>query len=152
MNYGTPSFPILHISWSLLRLKSIELWCHLTITSSVVPFSFLLQSSPVFSKESIFHIRWPKYWSFSFNISPSNENSGLVSFRTDWFDLLVVHGTLRVFSSMTVRMHQFFSTQPLLFSSSHVRIWLLEKPQLWLGGPLQAKLCLWFLICCLGWS
>ena len=66
-------------------------WCHPTISSSVVPFSSHLQSFPsirVFSNESVLHIRWPKYWSFRFSISPSNEYSGLISFRIDWLDLL----------------------------------------------------------------
>ena len=70
-------------------------WCHPTISSSVFPFSSCLQSFPalVFSNESAFPIRWPKYWSFS--ISPSNEYSGLISFRIDWFDLLTVQKTLK---------------------------------------------------------
>ena len=62
--------------------------------------------SRVFFNESVLHIRWPKYWSFSFNISPSNEYSGLISFSIDWFDLLAVQGTLRVFSSTTIQKHQ----------------------------------------------
>ena len=73
-------------------------WCHPTISSSVFPFSSCLQSFPVsrfFSNESVIHIRWPKNWSFSFSISPSNEYSGLISFRMDWFDLPAVQGTLR---------------------------------------------------------
>ena len=64
-------------------------WCHSTISSSVVPFI------RVFSKESVLCIKWPKYWSFSFNISPSNEHPGLISFRMDWFDLIAVQGTLK---------------------------------------------------------
>ena len=74
-------------------------WCHPTISSSVIPIFSCLQpfpaSSPVFSNESFLHIMWPKYWSFSFNISPSNEYSGLISLRIDWFDLLAVQGTLK---------------------------------------------------------
>ena len=72
-------------------------WCHPTISSSVVPFSSCLQSPSIrgFSNESVLHIRWPKYWTFSFNISPSNEYSGLISFRVDWLDLLAVQGTLK---------------------------------------------------------
>ena len=69
-------------------------WCHPTISSSVIPFS----SWPcirVFSKESTLHMRWPKYWSFSFNISPSSDYSGLISFRMDWLDLLAVQGMLK---------------------------------------------------------
>ena len=72
-------------------------WCHLTISSSVVPFTSLLQSFPirVFSNESVLHIGWPKCWSFSFSFSPSNKYSGLISFRMDWLDLLAVQGTLK---------------------------------------------------------
>ena len=72
-------------------------WCHPTISLSVVPFSSCLQSflAWVFSIESVLLIRWPKYWSFSFNISPSNEYSGLISFRMEWLDLLAVRGTLK---------------------------------------------------------
>ena len=79
-------------------------WCHLTISSSVVPFSSCFQSLPasgsfpiswVFSSNLALCIRWPKYWSFSFSISPSNEHSGLISFRIDWFDLLTVQGSLK---------------------------------------------------------
>ena len=71
-------------------------WCHPAISSSVILFSSYLQiflSIRVFSNESVLHIRWPKYWSFSF--SPSNEYSGSIPFRIDWFDLLVVQGTLK---------------------------------------------------------
>ena len=85
------------ISWSLLRLMSIEsvmpsnhliLCCPLLLLPSIFP------SIRVFSNELALHIRWPKYWSFNFSISPSNEYS-LVSFRIDWFDLLAVQGTLK---------------------------------------------------------
>ena len=73
-------------------------WCHPTTLFSVVPFSSCLQSFPApesFSNESALCIRWPKYWSFSFSISPSNEYPGLLSFRMDWLDLLAVQGTLK---------------------------------------------------------
>ena len=75
-------------------------WYHPTISSSVIPFSSCLQSSifpriRVYSNESALCVRWPEYWSFSFNISPSNEHSGLISFRMDWLDLLAVQGTLK---------------------------------------------------------
>ena len=75
-------------------------WCHPTISSSVVPFSSCFQSFPAsgsFSSESGLLIRWPKYWSFSFNISPSSEHPGLISFRMDWLNLLAVQGTLKSF-------------------------------------------------------
>ena len=73
-------------------------WFHPAISSSVVPFSSCPQIPPsirVFSNESTVHMRWPKYWSFSFNISPFNEHSELISFRMDWLDLLAVQGTLK---------------------------------------------------------
>ena len=72
-------------------------WCHLTISSSVALFSFCPQSSciRVFSNESALRIRWPKYWSFSFSINPSNVHAELISFSIDWFDLLAVQGTLK---------------------------------------------------------
>ena len=72
-------------------------WCHPAISSSAVPFSSCPQSLPasVFSNESTLHMRWPKYWSFSFSIIPSKEQPGLTSFRMDWLDLLAVQGTLK---------------------------------------------------------
>ena len=72
-------------------------WYYPTISSSLIPFSSCLQSSPALgsSNESVLPIKWPKYWSFSFSISPSNERSGLISFRMDWLDLLAVQGTLK---------------------------------------------------------
>ena len=72
-------------------------WCHPAISCSVVPLSSFLQSLPasVFSNESTLRMRWPKYWSFSFSISPSNEHPGLISFKIDWLDLLAVQGTLK---------------------------------------------------------
>ena len=71
--------------------------CHSTISSSVVPFSSCLQSFPSSGSlnEPILHIRWPKHWSFSFSINPSNEYSGLISFTMDWLDVLAVQGTLK---------------------------------------------------------
>ena len=105
-------------------------WCHPTISSSVVPFSSCLQSPSiqVFSSESVLQIRWPKYWSFSFNISPFNGYSGLISFRMDWLDLLAVPGISRVFSNSTVQKHQFFGAQLSLRTNSHIHTWLLGKP------------------------
>ena len=72
-------------------------WCHPTISSSLIPSppAFDLSSIRAFSSESVLHIRWPEYWTFSFNISPSNEHSGLISFRIDCLDLLAVQGTFK---------------------------------------------------------
>ena len=85
-------------SWSLLKLTSIESVMpsnHLILCHPLLLLPSLFPSIRVFSNESILHIRWPKYWSFSFSVSPSNEYSGLISFRMDWLDLLAVQGTLK---------------------------------------------------------
>ena len=86
------------ISSSLLKLMSTEsvmLFNHLIISHPLLLLPSIFPSIWVFSNESALCIRWPKYWSFSFSISPSNDYSGLISFRTDWFDLLVIQGTLK---------------------------------------------------------
>ena len=118
-------------SWSLLKLMSIE---------SVMPLNHLILCHPllllpsifprirVFSNESALHIRWPKYWSFSFSISPSNEHPGLISFRMDWLDLLAFQGTLKSLLQYQVQMHQFFGAQLSSQSNSHIHTWPLEKP------------------------
>ena len=85
-------------SQNLLRLMFIESVMppsHLILCRPLLLLPSIFPSTRVFSKESVLCIRWPKYWSFSFNISPSNEYLGLISFRTDWFDLLAVPGTLK---------------------------------------------------------
>ena len=86
------------ISWSSLKLKSIGLVMpssHLILCQSLLLLPSIFPSIMVLSNESALHIRWPKDWGFSFSISPSNEYSGLISFRMDWFDLLSVQGTLK---------------------------------------------------------
>ena len=85
-------------SWSLLKVMSTEsvmLSNHLILCHSLLLLPSILPNIQVFSNESALHIRWPKYWSFSFNISSSNEHPGLISFRMDWLDLLAVQGTLK---------------------------------------------------------
>ena len=85
-------------SQSLRKLMSIKLMMlsnHLILCHSLLLLPSIIPSIRVFSKESALHIRWPKYWNFSFSISPSNEYSGLTSFRMDWLDLLAVHGILK---------------------------------------------------------
>ena len=87
------------ISWSLLKLMSIESVMpsnHLIHCRPLLLLPSIFPSTRVFSNESTLHIRWPKYWSFSFNISSSNEHPGLISFRMDWLDLLAVQGTLKI--------------------------------------------------------
>ena len=106
-------------------------WCHPAISSSVVPFSSCPPIPPsirVFANESTLRMRWPKYWSFSFSISPSKEIPGLISFRwTGWISLQS-KGLSRVFSNTTVQKHQSFSAQLSLWSNSHIHTWLQEKP------------------------
>ena len=96
---AAPQVPLsFTISWRLLKHVSIESVMpsnHLILCRPLLLLSSFFPSIMVFSYESVLHIRWPKYWSFSFSISPSNEYSGLISFRTDWFDLLAVQGTLK---------------------------------------------------------
>ena len=101
--------------------------------------SSIFPSIRIFSNEPVLWLRWPKYWSFSFNISLSNEYSGLISFRMYWLDLLVVQGTLKSLLQHHCSKYQFFGAQLSLQSNSHIHICLLEKPQLWLDWPLLAK-------------
>ena len=101
-------------SQSLPKLMSIELVMppnHLIFCRPLLLPCSILPSIRVFSNESVLLIRWPNYWSFSFIISPSNEYSGLISFRIDCVDLLVIQGTLKSLIQTTVQKHQFFSVQ-----------------------------------------
>ena len=110
--HGSPS---LINSQSLLKLISFESVMpsnHLILCSPLLLLPSIFPSIRVFSNESVLHIRWPKHWSFSFNISLSNEYSGLISFRVDWFDLLAVQGTLK-----SLLQHQ----------SSKASIWMQRK-------------------------
>ena len=98
MNHSTPGLLSITNSWSSLKLMSIESVMpssHCILCHSLLLLPPILPSIRVFSNESALCIRWPKYWSFSFNISPSNEHPGLISFRMDWLDLLAVQGTLK---------------------------------------------------------
>ena len=110
-------------SWSPLKLMSIEsvmpskhlILCHpLLLPPSIFP------SIRVFSSESVLHIRWPKYWSFSFSISPSNEYSGLISFRMDWLHLLAVQETHKSLLQHHSSKASFFGAQLSLQSNSHI--------------------------------
>ena len=139
MDCSVSDFPVLPISQSLFKLMSIEsvmpsnhpVPCHpLLLLSS----TFL--SIRVFSKESALHIRWPKYWNFSFSITASSEYSGLISFRIDWFDL-AVQGTLK-------SLLQHHSKKALILWCSTFFMVQLSHPS------VSPKGCLWFLIRCLG--
>ena len=119
------------ISQSFLRLKSIE--------SVILSNHLILSLCQGFSSELALLIRLTKYWSFSLSISHSNEYSELISFRIDWFGLPTSTGIWRVFSNTAIQKHEFFSAQPSLWSISHMYTWLLEKPYLWLYGPLLTR-------------
>ena len=109
------------ISWNPLKLMCVESVMpstHLILCPLLLPSIF--SNIRVFSNELALRIRWPKYWSFSFSITLSNEYSGLVSFRIDWFGLLQSKGLLRIFSNTTVQKCQFFGTQSSLWSNSHI--------------------------------
>ena len=102
------------LSFESVMLSSHLILCRLLLLAPIPP------SIRVFSSESSLRMRWPKYWGVSFNISPSSEHPGLISFRVDWLDLLAVQGLSRVFSNTTVQKHQFFGAQ--LSSPSNSRI------------------------------
>ena len=98
MDCGTRGFLVRHQSWSLLKLMSIELVMpsnHLILCHPLLFLPSVFPSIRVFSNESALCIRWPKYWSFNFSISPFNGYAGLISFKNNWFDLLAVQGTLK---------------------------------------------------------
>ena len=134
-------------SWSLFKLmfilsvmppNYIILCCPLLLSPSIFP------NIKVFSNESVLRIRRPKYWSFNFSISPSHENSGLISFRIDWFDLLAVHGTLK-------SLLQHHSSKGSILSRSAFSMAQLSHPYLttgktiaWIIQTFVAKLCLCF--------
>ena len=114
------SFSQIHVHWASDAIQHLILCCLLPL----LPLIF--SSMRVFSNELVLRIRWAKYWSFS--ISPSSEYSGLISIRTDWFDLFAVQGTLKSLLQHHNSKHQFFGTQPSLWSDSYIHTWLLEKP------------------------
>ena len=95
----------------LMSIESVMPSNHLILCHPLLLLPSIFPSIRVFSNESVLHIMWPKYWSFSFNISPSNKHPGLISFRMDWLDLLAVQGTLKSLLQHHILKHQFFSTQ-----------------------------------------
>ena len=157
MDCSTPGFPVLH--YLLEFAQTYVHWVDDAIPPShplspPSPPAFNLSSIKDFPYELAFCIRWPKYWSlsFSFSISPSNECSGLISFKIDWFDLLALQGTFKSLlqhcnlKASILQCSAFFMVQ-----LSHLYM-ISGKTMLWLYGPLSAKWCLCFLICCLGLS
>ena len=95
MDCSTPGFPVLHHLPELAQIELVMPSNHLILCCPLLLLPSILSSIRVYSNESALRIRWPKYWSFSFSINPSNEYSGLISFRMDWLDLLAVQGTLK---------------------------------------------------------
>ena len=119
------------ISQSLFKLMSIELvmpYNHLILCHHLLLPRSIFPSIRVFTNESAVHIRWPKYWSFNFSVSPSNEYSGLISLGLTGLISLQSKGFSRVFSNTTFQKHQFFSAQLSLWSNSHIHTWRQEKP------------------------
>ena len=128
-------------------------WCQPTVShplSSASPPALIFPSIMVFSSVSVLHIKWPKYWSFSFSISLSNEYPGLISFRINWFDLLAAQGTLK-------SLFQHHNLKPsILQCSAFFEVQLTSVHGYWKNHSfdrlLLEKWCLCFLICCLGLS
>ena len=129
MDCSMPEFSVLHY---LLEFAQTHVYC---ISDAIQPFHpcplllpSIFHSIRVFSNESALLIRWPKYCSFSFSISPFNEHLGLISFRTDWFDLLAVPGTLRSLIQDRNSKTSVLGAQPSLLFNFHIHTLLLEKP------------------------
>ena len=151
-----PGFPVLHcflefaqthVHWVSMMPSNNLILCH-----SLLPLPSVFPSIRVFSNESALHIRRPQYWSFRFNISPSNEYSGFISFRLAVLISLLSKGLSRVFSSTTVQKHQFFSAQTSLWSNSHIHTRTTGKTIALTIQTFVAKWCLCSLIHCLGLS
>ena len=143
-------------SLSILKLMSIELVMpsnHLILCHPLLLPPSIFPGIRVFSSELLLCIRWPKYWSFNFSISPSSEYSGLISFRMDWLDLLAVHGTLKSLLQPTPHFKS-TSSSALSFPYSPT---LTYTHEYWKNDSLDSTDLFWqsnvcFLICCLGWS
>ena len=126
---STPGFSVLHYLLEFIKLMSIESVMtsnHLILCCPLLFLPSLFPSITVFSSYSDLHIRWSKYWSFNFSISPSNVQ-GWRPLGLTGLIYLQSKGLSRVFSSTTIWKHQFFSAQPSLWSSSHIHTWLLGK-------------------------
>ena len=148
----TPDFPVHHqlleVTQTHVHWVSDAIQPSHPLSSPLLPPS-IFPSIRVVSNESALCIRWPKCWSFSFNISPSNEYSGLISFRMDWLDLLAVQGTLK-------SLLQHYSSRASIIRCSALFIVQLSHPYMTTGKTIASTRTLSamspFLICCLGWS
>jgi len=154
MDCSTPGIPVHHQVPSSNSCPSSQ-WCHpnhLIIYRRLLLLPSIFPSIRVFSKESVLHIKWPQYWSFSFSISPSNEYSGLISFRMDWLDLLAVQGTLKSLlqhrnsKSSILWCSAFFIVQ---FSHPYMTTGKIIPLTRW---NFVGKVTSLLLMCCLGWS
>ena len=142
-------------TWSLLKLMSVELMMpsnHLILCHPLLLLPSIFPSITVFSSKSTLWIRWPKYWSFSFSISPTNEYSGLISFRMDWLDLLAVQGTLK-------SLLQHHSSKVSILRCSAFLMIQFSHPYMTTGKTIAltrwtfvGKVMSLILICCLGLS
>ena len=131
MDCSKPDFPSITKSQSLFKFMSIMSVMpsnHLTLCCFLLLLPSIFPSIRIFSNKSVLCITGPKYWSFNFNISPSNEHSGLTCLELTSLISLQSKGLSRVFSNSTVQNHQFFGTQIYLQSKSHIHIWQLERP------------------------
>ena len=126
-----PGFPVLH--YLPESAKTHVQWVDDAIQPSccpLLPLPSIFPSIRVFSNEAAHCIRWPKYWSFNFSISPSDKYSGLISFRIVWFDLLAVQGTLKSLIRTTVRKRRFFGARSSLWSNSDIRVFYYFQPNI----------------------
>ena len=132
MNHSTPGLPVHHKLRSSLKLTSIESVMpsnHLILCHPLLLLPSIFPTIRVFANESALHIRWPKYWSFSFNISLTNEHPGWISFRMDWLDLLAVQGTLK-------SLLQHHSSKPSILRRSAFFIVQLSHPYMTTGKTI----------------
>ena len=152
MNCSTPGLPVHHQLPEFTQTESMMPSDHLILCGPLLLLPSIFSSIRVFFNESGVHIRWPKYWSFSFSIHPSNGYSGLTSFRIDWFDVLTVQGTLKSLiqhhsSKVSIPQHSSFLSGPI--PTSLHDYWKNHSFD-YMDLCQQSSLC--FLLCCLGWS
>ena len=147
----TPGLPV-HHQLKLMSIESVMPSNHLILCSPLLLLPSIFPSIRVFSNESVLHIRWAKYWSLSFNISPTNEHPGLISFRTDWLDLLATQMTLKSLlqhhssKASILRLSAFFMVQ---LSHPYMTTWISIALTIW---TFVGKVMPQFLICSLGLS
>ena len=127
MDCSTPGLPVHHQLLEPTQIVLVMPCNHLILCRPLFLLPSIFPSIRVFFNESVLRIRWPKYWSLSFSISPSNEYSGLISFRVDWFDLFAVQGTLKSLLQHHIEKHRFFRAQPSSWSNTYIHSWQLKK-------------------------